>query len=810
MATRLSKKKRKYIRRNAGKLEPSQMAAHLKVPLDLVTAQLDKSMAGPKRRGPKRIYDPFYIGFLLVVFLSPLIFSTAFYEFENLPRSLLIQAGALCIPALWFLRQSRQATLAIAGGPAWRPLALLFAWALVSLAWSTYRYGAFSQWIHWAACGLFYLIAYNLHPDRKSIELTLQVVMVATALAAILGVAQYLFGLDWVPQQNVPAAIFNNKNMAAQVMVLAFPVAFVLAATTPSRRMTWLYAVVTAMVALFLFYTHTRAAWLAAFVETVLIVGGVWLYWRKSGERPAFDKNRLLALVTSLVILAAGMQLSPNSLASRSSDPSSASQAVDRKLGENLDLATGRHRLVLWNNTLSIIAQHPLIGVGIRNVQVHYPTTPDKSHHRLSLHTQRVHNDYLQMVAELGLPVVLVFGWLLILIGRGAVRLTRGPVDAVWIPPALICLAAMGGLAVNAIFSFPLNRALPPFLLAVYLGLFFKITTLAAGPDGRQPQANAVHHKLALALAGLFSLLLIGWGVISYHWSWADHYYRRHLLAFLGGDHARAAALGKQALDHNPVRGAVLRSLSRVYVRQENYTGAEALFERIDRVFPHAPLNIYHQAVARINQKRFADAEKAIRKGLEVLPQSGKFYGLLGVVHQANNRVDDAVQAYRRGIELKPGVENHYQWLGQLLYAHNRFDEAEPILSKLTSISPEHVEPYVKLGLIALNRGQLESAAERFSRAVELAPDNAKLHRYLGVALIRQGKTDEAVSAFQQAVVKSKGRDAVAHNNLGSALARQNQLDRAIHHFKAALKINPDYTEARQNLEKARQMLPTN
>lgn len=782
------------------------MAAHLKIPLALVAAQLENDKTSPNRSGPDHPSNTLYIGFLLVVFFSPLIFSTAFYDFENIPRSLLIQAGALLIPTLWLLRQSRQSTFDAVGGPASRPLALLIAWALISLAWSTYRYGAFSQWIHWAACGLFYLIVFNLHTQRKFIERTLQVVMAATALAAMLGIGQYLYGLDWVPQQVVPAAIYNNKNMAAQVMVLAFPVGFVLAATSPSRKLTWLYALVTALVALFLFYTHSRAAWLGALVETVLIISGVWLYWHKSDMGPAFDKNRLLALVTALVILVVGIQLGPNSLAPATGK---APQAVDRKIGDNLDLSSGRHRVVLWKNTLSIIAQHPLFGVGIRNIQVHYPTTPDKSHHRLNLHTQRAHNDYLQMYAELGLPVLLVFVWLWFLIARHAVALIRGPGSSRWIPPALICLAAIAGLAINAFFSFPFNRALPPFLLAVYLGLFFKIADLAADPDGQVPVGRTLARKSALVVACVLGVVIFAWGYISYHWSQADHLYRKHLISFMSGDYPKAVLYGEKALGHNPNRGAILRSLSRAYVRQEDYVyeKAENLFARIDAVFPHSTLNLYHQAVVRINQKRYTEAKKTIKKGLVVMPQCGELYGLLGVVYQAEKQETEAIAAYRQAIVLSPEVASHYQWLGQMLYGKKRYDEAAPVLARWIEIEPKKVDGHVKFGLILLNRGESASAEGHFRNAVRLLPDSAILHRYLGVALINQERLDEAVEAFQMAILKSRGRDAAAYNNLGSALARQNQLDEAIDHFEAALKVDPDYAEARQNFEKARKML---
>ncbi len=804
MAMRLSKNKIKFIRRNASKMEPSQIAARLNIPLDAVRDQLKKDNGTSPPRGANPAYGPGYAGFLLVLFLGPLIFSTLFYEFENVPRSLLIQAGALLIPVLWLLRQSKSHAPGIAGGPVLRPLLLLSVWALVSISWSTYRYGAFSQWVHWAACGMFYGIAFNLHPNRQAIRLTLHVVMATAGLIAVLGVLQYLCGLDWVPQQIAPAATFNNKNMAAQFMVLTFPVSFVLAATAPGRRLTWLYALVTSLVALLLFYTYTRAAWLAALVETVLICGGLWLYRRKSGGNTLFDKNRALALVAALAVLLAGTQLSPKLF---STGTSSAPQPVTRKIGENLDLSSGQHRVVLWKNTLALIARHPVAGLGIRNVQVYYPTTPDKSHHRLNLHTQRVHNDYLQMYAELGLPVLLVFSWILVLIIKASVALIRGPDNAVWIPPALICLAAMAGLSINAVFSFPFNRALPPFLLAVYLGLFFKIAALAEQSGDQAPVGRTLGRKAALALAGIWGVLFIAWGVTGYHWARADHFYRKHVLAFLSHDYNNAVFYGNKALEHNPDRGAALRSLSRVYVRQKDYKKAEALFERIDKVFPHSSLNLYHQAVVRINQGRYEDAEKAIRKGLVVIPQSGKLHGLLGVVYQVGNRVADAIGAYRQAIVLSPRVESHYQRLGQLLYEQKRYDEAVPVLTRWIELEPEKADGRAKLGLILLNRGDPERAEGHFREAVRLLPDSAILHRYLGVALTHQEKLNEAVFEFQAAVVKSRGRDAVAHNNLGSILARQNQLGEAADHFSAALKIDPDYAEARNNLEKAKLLL---
>jgi tetratricopeptide (TPR) repeat protein len=63
----------------------------------------------------------------------------------------------------------------------------------------------------------------------------------------------------------------------------------------------------------------------------------------------------------------------------------------------------------------------------------------------------------------------------------------------------------------------------------------------------------------------------------------------------------------------------------------------------------------------------------------------------------------------------------------------------------------------------------------------------------------KQGKLDEAVSLFREAL-KINPEFKEAYNNLGIALLSQGKLDEAISQFREALKINPEYVNARYNL----------
>jgi Flp pilus assembly protein TadD len=65
-----------------------------------------------------------------------------------------------------------------------------------------------------------------------------------------------------------------------------------------------------------------------------------------------------------------------------------------------------------------------------------------------------------------------------------------------------------------------------------------------------------------------------------------------------------------------------------------------------------------------------------------------------------------------------------------------------------------------------------------------------------------KGKHREAVQLYMNALSRAPD-DPEIHNNLGVALLHTGKTEHAIGHFNTALKIRPNYIEARQNRQKA-------
>ena len=87
-------------------------------------------------------------------------------------------------------------------------------------------------------------------------------------------------------------------------------------------------------------------------------------------------------------------------------------------------------------------------------------------------------------------------------------------------------------------------------------------------------------------------------------------------------------------------------------------------------------------------------------------------------------------------------------------------------------------------------------------RTLACTTDNYVAHLVLGNALLRKGNADAAIAHYRQAL-KINPNYVRAYNNLGATLLQEGKLDEAITNYQQALKIEPDYTQAHENLANA-------
>lgn len=101
---------------------------------------------------------------------------------------------------------------------------------------------------------------------------------------------------------------------------------------------------------------------------------------------------------------------------------------------------------------------------------------------------------------------------------------------------------------------------------------------------------------------------------------------------------------------------------------------------------------------------------------------------------------------------------------------------------------------------------KFDLAEDQYRKAVNTAPRNAEAKYNLANALMQQKKFKEATELYLEvATSENKNLRASAWYNAGVSYTKQKDLPNSIESYKAALRLNPEDKEARENLQKALQ-----
>jgi len=212
-----------------------------------------------------------------------------------------------------------------------------------------------------------------------------------------------------------------------------------LSPSPPSANALWLVLVVAGYVATL--FTYTRAAWVG-------LAAGTAVSFLLVGRSVLQQHRRALVISAGVTAAAAGLLLAmlggPAPIVER------AASALTVQSG------SAGQRVYIWEQTLSLIRQRPVLGWGLETLREVFPynrPSLERYFGRRPVLIDKAHNDVLQMAFSVGLPgaVAYIAIWILVLLSAYRVwRRTEGPSRVI----AAGLVAAFVGYLVQAQFSF--------------------------------------------------------------------------------------------------------------------------------------------------------------------------------------------------------------------------------------------------------------------------------------------------------------------------------------------------------------------
>lgn len=367
--------------------------------------------------------------------IEPCILAVAFF----LPLSLTVTTAFLALgTGLWMGRIILARRLDFRATPFDLLVALYVALSAASIWNSPDRDFSFYNYYHLMGryILLYYFIINNVH-SLGQVKRLVRVLLCSAAVVAAYGFYQYVYGmnisaLQWVDGEQFPGltvrvfSTLKNPNILASFLVTITALCAGLGFNTYRLKEKLVFFSLILAFGVCLAFTYSRGAWLS--VLAVLVTFGL-LYNRKL--------LWLLAIIPVASVVCHDV-------------------FIERLLSIlNPTDTSATLRLALWESTLAMIADKPLLGIGWGAYWLVYPKY-DFFVNNSAIKIFHAHNMYLNIAAEIGIPGMLVFGTLLwghvrrayVLATTAADRWTRGLMLGV--------LAALVGIFVGGFTDYDL------------------------------------------------------------------------------------------------------------------------------------------------------------------------------------------------------------------------------------------------------------------------------------------------------------------------------------------------------------------
>lgn len=253
--------------------------------------------------------------------------------------------------------------------------------------------------IHFVSLGLVFVMI-NTVDRLEDFNIIVTMIVFSATIVALIGLYQYIVGVPvdagWVDVSNNPDvkarvySVFENPNILAEYLIMTIPLSISLFWYTKKIGKKLLFLATSGILTLSLVLTLSRGGWIGfAFSALIFIL--------------LIERRFLLSIIP---IVLGGILFLPKSIISRIIS-----------IG-NLADSSNSYRITMWKIALDIIKDHPLAGVGFG----HKPFQQTFERYISDMPTYHAHNTYIELAAELGIPGLIAFLFLIFIVFKYGIQ----------------------------------------------------------------------------------------------------------------------------------------------------------------------------------------------------------------------------------------------------------------------------------------------------------------------------------------------------------------------------------------------------
>jgi len=666
----ISSKKRKYIKRNYRQLSPREIANELKIKEKEVKKVIQEIEAGDietyRTNKLITILDKVieYGVYVLVIFL-PLFFIRPIYQLFTISKTTFAEILILSLFILWLFKINLEKRWVIRKTPIIFPLLFYFLLITISLLWAVNPFQSLDYILYLFICILLFLTVKENLTSMETIKRIISFSLIGGALVAFIGICQYFTEFNWIPQVAPPSSTFGNRNMAAQYLIMVIPLSFAAWGVSQNSFKKALYILCLFMMIFYLTLTTTRGAWLG-------LVGGfffgvaTFFFARRRNfyKRPLMERKNII-LPLSIIITTVILILCFSFSRIMTTEKMKIDQNLLNKIKSIAQMRrdTVKARIVNWENTWEMAKDHFFFGVGIENYKIHYPRYSHKIERSLHMSLEggekRTHNDYLQILSELGIFGLSIYLWMVAtffyMIWHTLKKSDNNDINFL----ALGISIGLFAFLIHSFFSFP-NRKPVPMLFSF---LFFGINAILYSevkkvkPFIIDLKDKRSQYLIKPILVGSFILLLfvIIWNV---RFITADYHYKRFLAYSELQKNAFAYQEAEKMINLYPYFYKYWIAWGAINSKLGKYDEAIAINNRALKYDPYRFQLLINQGGNYLYKGQYEKAVAQLHKILEFNPSIAEAHKNLGMIYYNNlNDIEKAIFHCKEAIRLRPSFK---------------------------------------------------------------------------------------------------------------------------------------------------------
>jgi tetratricopeptide (TPR) repeat protein len=437
---------------------------------------------------------------------------------------------------------------------------------------------------------------------------------------------------------------------------------------------------------------------------------------------------------------------------------------------------SSRQRILIWKDTLLMLSEHPLLGVGVGNFEYALPMYSSRESLEMKgwmeerqgtqLMANSAHNEYLEICAEVGFFGFSVFGYFLFQVASVIFvllnRYIKGGEGLLFVGLSVAIIATLS----HAFFSTNLQDPASAISFWIVIGIAWSLNSNVEKLPRKDLLKVRTNRSILIVLT--ISIIAIFITVSMTYQS------------FLGGYYFQRGRL--------------------FFETQNDYQKAGDELELAANFYPPRSFAVYQAlGLARYNQKRWGDAILAFRKSLEYHPNNDVVYLYLGMAWAQRSNYSEAVKYLHQAVELNKWSQKSRFEFGKVLGASGDIPAAIDELQIAIAIKPA-AEIYNELGGNHRRVGNLDTAVDNYLKGLALGPEDPELWNSLGVVYVEQGRFEAACEVFKNLLADWPNRIDYRMNFI-VALASIGDQPEALNQCRTILKVAPDNVKARALME---------